>query len=173
MEPPKSKLMLRKSTKFLGQKRSVHLSKGILLPVTIRERRGPSQCVIQHSQPHERGSCAPIFADRFQEMARNVRELKEKDKATFYSPSAVWSLPAPSSTKPADKEFVVDSKASVHMLSWKDRNSAELVTVRVSRSSTTVITANGEVQTNEEVKLRGHACSLVTGKTLRRLRIFL
>ena len=38
----------------------------------------------------------------------------------------------------------------MHMLSRKDRNSAELETVRVSRNSATVITANGEVQTNEE-----------------------
>ena len=39
--------------------------------------------------------------------------------------------------------------ASMHMLSRKDLNSAELETVRVSRNPTTVVTANGEVQTNE------------------------
>ena len=42
----------------------------------------------------------------------------------------------------------MDSGASMHMLSRKD--SAELETVRVSRNSTTVITASGEVQTNED-----------------------
>ena len=47
-------------------------------------------------------------------------------------------------------EFVVDSSASVHMISKKDLNSAELETVTTSRSPMTVITANGEVQTNEE-----------------------
>ena len=61
----------------------------------------------------------------------------------------------------------------MHMLSRKDLNSAELETVRVSRNRTTVITACGEVQTNEEAKVnvhdlelfcgcanpRGHACS--------------
>ena len=36
------------------------------------------------------------------------------------------------------------------MLSRKDLNSAELETVRVSKSQTTVVTANGEVQTKEE-----------------------
>ena len=36
------------------------------------------------------------------------------------------------------------------MISKKDLNSAELQTVTTSRSPTTVITANGEVQTNEE-----------------------
>ena len=36
------------------------------------------------------------------------------------------------------------------MLSRKDLNSAELETVKVSKHSTTVATANGEVQTHEE-----------------------
>ena len=38
----------------------------------------------------------------------------------------------------------------MHMISKKDLNSAELETVTTSRSPTTVFTANGEVQTNEE-----------------------
>ena len=38
----------------------------------------------------------------------------------------------------------------MHMISKKDLNSVELDTVTTSRSPTTVITANGEVQTNEE-----------------------
>ena len=38
----------------------------------------------------------------------------------------------------------------MHMISKKDLNSAELETLTTSRSSTTVITANGEVQTHEE-----------------------
>ena len=38
----------------------------------------------------------------------------------------------------------------MHMLSRTDLISAELDTVRKSRNPTTVITANGEVQTNEE-----------------------
>ena len=38
----------------------------------------------------------------------------------------------------------------MHMISRKDLNSAELETVTTSRSPTTAITANGEVQTHEE-----------------------
>ena len=38
----------------------------------------------------------------------------------------------------------------MHMISKKDLNSAELEPVTTSRSPTTVITANGEVQTHEE-----------------------
>ena len=38
----------------------------------------------------------------------------------------------------------------MHMISKKDFNTAELETVTASRSPTTVITANGGVQTHEE-----------------------
>ena len=38
----------------------------------------------------------------------------------------------------------------MHMLSRKDLNLAELETVRVFRNPRNVVTANGEVQTNEE-----------------------
>ena len=52
--------------------------------------------------------------------------------------------------EPEDREFVVDSGARTHTVSEKDLNSAELETMRTSRSPTTVMTANGEVQTREE-----------------------
>ena len=48
-----------------------------------------------------------------------------------------WCLPAPSNLKPEEREFVVDSGASMHMISKKDLNSAELETVTTSRSPTT------------------------------------
>ena len=38
----------------------------------------------------------------------------------------------------------------MHMVSKKDVNKAELETVRISKNSTTVVTANGEVLTREE-----------------------
>ena len=59
-------------------------------------------------------------------------------------------VPAPSTYKPEEREIVVDLGASMHMISKKDLNSAELEAVTTSRSPTTVITADGEVQTNEE-----------------------
>ena len=86
--------------------------------------------------------------------------LNDKGKATFCSPSEVWSLPAPSSKQPEESQVVVDWRASMHMLSKKDLNVAELETVRVSRNSTTGITANGEVQTNEEATEKVHDIEL-------------
>ena len=53
--------------------------------------------------------------------------------------------------EPEEREFVVHSGASMHMVSKKKKlNSAEKETVRASKSPTTVVTANGEVQTEEE-----------------------
>ena len=48
----------------------------------------------------------------------------------------------------------------MHMLSRKDLNSAELETVRVSRNPTSVITADGEVQTNEDATVYVHDLDL-------------
>ena len=58
-------------------------------------------------------------------------------------------LPA-STLKREEREFVVDSGASMHMISKKDLTDAEMDTLTKSCSPTTVITANGEVQTHEE-----------------------
>ena len=52
--------------------------------------------------------------------------------------------------EPEEREFVVDSGASLHVVSKRDLNSAELETMRISKNPTTVMTANFEVQTKEE-----------------------
>ena len=49
-----------------------------------------------------------------------------------------------------EREFVVASGASMHMTSKKDSNSSKTDTLTKSCSPTTVLTANGEVQTHEE-----------------------
>ena len=61
----------------------------------------------------------------------------------------IGALPA-STLKPEEIEFVVDSGASMHMISKKDLSNAEMDTLTKSCSPTIVITANGEVQTHEE-----------------------
>ena len=116
------------------------------------------------SEPHERNPNAPKFEDRSQEetewqeqgaceaawkLAKSVFKLKEHERATFFSPSENRCLLA-SNLKPEEREYVVNSGASMHMISKKDLNSAEMDTLTKSCSPTTVITANGEVQTREE-----------------------
>ena len=76
-------------------------------------------------------------------------KLKEHERATFFSPSENRCLPA-SNPKPEERDFVVDSVASMHMISKKDLSDALLDTLTKSCSPTIVITANGEVQTHEE-----------------------
>ena len=114
--------------------------------------------------PHQRNPNPPKFEDRSQEetewqeqgareaawmLAKNILKFKEKDKTAFFSPSENRCLPAPSNLKPEEREFVVDSGASMHIISKKDLNSAEMDTLTTSCSPTIVITANGEVQTRE------------------------
>ena len=118
-------------------------------------------------EPHERSPNAPKFEDRSREetewqehgareaawkLAKSVLKLTEHETATFFSPSENRCLPAPSTLKPEEREFVVDSGASMHMISKKkkDLSDAEMHTLTKSCSPTIVIPANGEVQAHEE-----------------------
>ena len=56
-----------------------------------------------------------------------------------------------SNQKPEEREFVVDSIASMYMINKK--YSAEMETLTTSKSPTTVITASGEKQTHEEATM--------------------
>ena len=59
-------------------------------------------------------------------------------------------MPASSTITPEEREFVVDSGASMHMVSKKDLNKTELETVKISKNPIMVVTANDEVPTKEE-----------------------
>ena len=83
------------------------------------------------------------------EAGQSVLKLEEHERATLFSPSENRCLPA-STLKLEEREFVVDSGASMHMISKKDLSDAEMDTLTKSCSPTMVITANGEVQTHEE-----------------------
>ena len=74
----------------------------------------------------------------------------KRERATFFSLAEEWVLRAASTKEPEEGEFVVDSGVSMHVVSKRDLNSAELETIRTSRSPTSVMMANGEVQTREE-----------------------
>ena len=87
------------------------------------------------------------------EAAENVLKLKEQERATFFSLLEKRCLPAPSNIKLEERDFVVDSGASVHVISRKDLSEAEMDTLTKSCSPTIVITANGEVQTHEEASV--------------------
>ena len=141
----------------------VKFTKAIARHTKIRDQN-PSLGYICQGEPHQRSPNAPTFEDRSQEetewqeqgareaawkLAKSVLNLKEQERATFFSPSEDRCLPA-STLKPEEREFVVDSGASIHIISKKDLSDAEMDILTKSCSPTIVITANGEVQTHEE-----------------------
>ena len=117
------------------------------------------------------------------ELARKICLLKKEDKATLYSLSEEWIFPSASTINPEEIEFVVDSGASMHMVSKKDLDEVELETVRISKNPRVVMTANGEVLAKEEATVCVHELDLFvtvmllgrntrssfTSKTLRRI----
>ena len=80
-------------------------------------------------------------------LSKNIYKRKEKDKATFPWENGYFRL---RQQKSWERRSSVDSGASMHMANKKDLNSAELETMRTSRSPTTVMTTNDEVQTREK-----------------------
>ena len=163
MEPPKSSSILCKSSNIREPIRCVEFTKAVVHHADIRDRN-PSLGMICPGDPHQRNPNAPKFEDPSQEetewqercareaawrLAKSILKLKEKNRAAFFSPAENWCLPA-STLKPEEREFVVDSGASMHMISKKDLNSADMDTLTKSCSPTIIITANGEVQTHEE-----------------------
>ena len=161
MTPPKS--ILRKGTDMQRPIQRVKFTKAIARHTQIRDQN-PSLGYICPGEPHERSRNAPKFEGRSQKetewqeqgareaawkLAKSVLKLKEQERATFFSPSENKCLPA-STLKPEERELVVNSRASMLMISKKDLNDAEMDTLTKSCSPTIVITANGEVQTHEE-----------------------
>ena len=107
-------------TKSMGPKRSVQFSYGTSRHMKIRERKGPSQGVFQHTGPHERSLNAPKFEGRFEEetlkqercarrvarkMTKSIHTFEEKDKGHIFLSSNVCCLPAPSFTETKGKRL--------------------------------------------------------------------
>ena len=115
--------------------------------------------------PHQRSPNALKFEDISQEqterqkrcarskvwnLARTYTSSKKKTRLHSIFPRRNGYSRLASTPESDEREFVVDSGASMHMVSKRDFNSAELEIMRTSRSPTTVMTANGEVQTRDE-----------------------
>ena len=113
-------------------------------PVKIREKKGPSQGIIQKCEPQERNAWAPKFEERTQDetlkqercaskdawdLEEDVHKLKKESKETFFSPPEAQVIPAPSSTNLLSRDL---------------------------DPPITVVTANGEVQTDEEAQVCVH-----------------
>ena len=130
MTPPK--FILRKCTDMPKPIQRVKFTKAIARHTKIRDQN-PSLGCIWPGEPHQSSPNAPKFEDRSREetewqelgareeswkLAKNVFKLKEHEKAAFFSSPEKKRIPA-STLKPEDREFVVDSGASMHMISKK------------------------------------------------------
>ena len=56
---------------------------------------------------------------------RTYYKLKNADKTTVYSPIEAKVMPSPTSKSPEEREFVVDSGASLHMVSTMSKRAQE------------------------------------------------
>ena len=160
VEPLESSAIPRKGTKVLGPIRRVQCSKTTLRHANIRESKGPPLGVIQIKNPHQRSPYAPKFDDRSQEeterqercargdawrMAKSV--LTAQRKGQHYILFAYRCI----HNKTGGKRVCGGLRSKLaYGLQQKDLSSAELGTPKVSKNPTTVVTANGEVQTKEE-----------------------
>ena len=129
MTPPKS--ILRKGTDMPKPIQRVKFTKAFARHTKIRGQN-PSLGYICPGEPQGRSPNAQKFEDRSQEetewqeqgareaagKAKSVLKFKENNKATFFSPSENRCLCA-SNLKLEEREFVVDSGASMHMISKK------------------------------------------------------
>ena len=159
----------------LGSKHAVKFSIGTWHQIKIRERKGPWRGIIQKCPPHERSPGAPKFGERSHEetlhqgrcarkatwdVTKIIYKLKNSDKTSLYTPIEAKVMLAPSSKKSEEREFVVDSGASMHMTSKKELSSEEMHTVKRSRTPTVVLTAICDVYTHEEAQVFVHDLNL-------------
>ena len=99
------------------------------------KKKGPSLGKINVKVPHQRSPYAVKFEDKSHEvterqqrcarskvwnLAKTIYKLKEKDQGAFYFPVEEWVLPAASTKELEERQFVVDSGASMQMVSQKD-----------------------------------------------------
>ena len=130
MEPPKSSSILRKSSNIRKQIRCVKFTKAVVRHADIRDQN-PSLGMICPGEPlsvaptvqnlkirlrRRQSGTSKVPAKQRGSWPKVFLKLKEKNKATFFSPSENRCLPA-STLKPGEREFVVDSGALMHMIS--------------------------------------------------------
>ena len=118
--------------------------------------------IVQKCEPQRRRPCAPKFEERkpctkkdepAEKHGRWRKYLQAQQRGQSYVFILIEIKVAPAhilKSSQEEREFVVD------MLSKKDLSSEELETLRRSRTPTVVVTANGEVQTNEEAQVYVH-----------------
>ena len=103
-----------------------------------------------------------VFAHRNSRKDHMRRPCTKKDAPArirtklLFSSGELVAMPAPTSKRPEEREFVVDSGASMHRMSKKELSSEKEDTVKSSRTPTVALTADGEC-----TPTRRHKCSFM------------
>ena len=148
---------LGRAKRVLEPIQRVRFTRAALRQANIREKEGPSLGKVQVKIPHKHKVPTPWnLRTDLQERLQDKREM----------PAEEWIMPAASTINPEEREFVLDSGASMHMVSKKDLNKAELETVRKSTNPTLVMTACGEVLAEEEATVYVRELDLLVMVTL-------
>ena len=121
------------STAILGSKHAVKFSNGTWKERVHREVLSKSVRLMsvvlarRNSRKDHMGDLDPrtIRPQSSVGLGENICKLKNSDTPTFYTPTEKWT-PAPTSTRPEEREFAVDSGPSVHMMSKKGLRSEEM-----------------------------------------------
>ena len=130
--------------------RSVNLTSAIRAPPSLR--RGHKTKPNKKDAPDE-------WHGTWRRVSTSSKKLQIKQRFTFLLKSGQRRRPLQHLQR--NEQFVVDSGASMHMLSKKDWSSNKMETLLRSRNTTTVVTANGEVQTIEEIQVYVHDLELL------------
>ena len=140
--------------------------------IKTRERKGPSRGVVHKCEPHERNPCAPRFEERTHDETvhqekRARRVARDLAKSVVEAQKILIKLRfllSYWSQGNAGAHFNITRGTRIRGWFWsisahaeqEDLRSDEMETLRRSRNPTTVVTAIGEVQTNEEARENVH-----------------
>ena len=133
VEAPRSSSILRKSSTTTKPIRCVRFSPAVLRNAKLRDHK-PSLNKICPGNSHQRSANAPKFEDRSQEETERARalgsrrsveagkenpEVKRETQSCILLADGKVVSPSPSKIKLEEREFVVDSRASMHMIKQK------------------------------------------------------
>ena len=114
-------------------------------------------CVSQDSDPSGLAKSEKVSGTRSMRPGQGTESFRKYSQAQrkgqryiLFANQRVDHADRASTVQPEEREIVADSRTSMRLVSKRDLNSAELETMRISRSPTTVMTAKGEVRTREE-----------------------
>ena len=93
------------------------------------------------------------------DLVKHIYKLKNADKTTLCTPIDAKVMPAPTPTRPKEREFVVDSGASMHMMSKKELSPEEMDSKKV-QDSHCGIDCQWEKHTHEEAQVFVHDLNL-------------